>query len=198
MSPDFLGTVVSWCPLAIESEQLSYIMHQSLIYRSTDHVLAKSLKIDMGPANRGSEDNALAHIKTDVRLVDMSPLQHKTSMGGKVIGLVCGYPIAVTVQRGMKDTFGIFLCVLMRNPIMPVGLVRRVGVYYRIQAGGENKPFLSGFFEPNCLGRGYLDYFSKSWSESVHNTSLYFPDGAMSVEITMKPIRAKVDIPQQA
>eukprot|EP00624_Nannochloropsis_granulata_P006579 evm.model.NODE_49489_length_41668_cov_28.749687.3 len=196
MSKDFLNAFVSACPYANAPGLLSYILRHSHARLTLPRNLHDSHKklVRMGKKDRSMGDLPCT-IKSKLDLQDLLPLKLKKAPEvpervSKYIGLASGFPVAVQVNRDAKGVFGIYVYVGMpvwQGLIVDGGVESRVAFECWVKTR-KTTNYLGYLFNGKG-GWGWPDFFGKPWEDVVFPNSPYFPDGVMTVEVTMKPIK---------
>jgi len=196
MSQDFLSAFVSACPYANASGLFSYILrysHARLTLPRNLHDSHKKL-VKMGKKDRSMGDLPCT-LKSKLGLQDLLPLKLKKAPEvperiSKYIGLALGFPVAVQVNREAKGLFGIYVYVgmpLWQGLSVDEGRESRVAFECWVETG--KKTNYLGYLFNGKGSRGWPDFFGKPWEDVVFPDSPYFPDGVMTMEVTMKPIK---------
>jgi len=192
MTEDFFGAFLSACPYtrSLDSDfLLDNLMSRSVARRTLPLILPDSQRktIKMGEKDR-STHNLMCTFVSRFDLLDLLPL--KKAPGQRVhkfIGLASGFPVAVSVQREGKGTMGLYVFLGM-----PRGKGRaeraiedHAGFLVRLEAGGVGKT-MANMFQGN--GWGWQDFLGMPWEEIVYENSPYFPNGVITVGLTMDSI----------
>jgi hypothetical protein len=185
ISADFLACVVTCCPLACESGLALSFLRSGLMHREASKQLLAAENCDVGPPNRGSGNEELTFI-TSALLDYVSRMEIGSSMS-KYIGVVAGFPICVGLDREENDTLGLYLHSFMpqvEGETFASCLERRVGFGVTFESNSVLRSFYDHINDDEGFGCG--DFFEKPWGEVVYENSPYFPEGKMSITITLK------------
>jgi hypothetical protein len=197
ISSEYLGCIVTSCPLAIDSGLALSLLQSALVNRNVGKNLAEIEKVDLGPKNRDSTSKKWV-LNAKLMLEDLMKIKRSTDkIVWKMVGLAGGVPVMLKVVPDVlkEKTVGVYIRILM--PPSPPGserlrggLKRRMGFHITIKLGSKKKP-QPHFFEDDG-GYGIHDFFGKPWREVVCAGSSYFPGGKLAVELTVtKKWRAK-------
>lgn len=191
---EFIGNVVTACPLANESGLLPFILRSSLVTRDIKPELLESEAGDPEPLDRGRGCAGWTYTST-LDLADVLSLA-KEGHYHRCLGLVDGYPLRIYLIReeGEQEqtSFDINAGVVMptwKAQVWEGGPGRGASFEYKFRVGtrasvynerlivGDNSPFW-----------GYQNVFGKPWEEVVCAGSAYFPGGQLKVEVHFRKI----------
>ena len=191
MSPDFLCAVISVCPYANASGLIPYIRRcsQALRVPPPARTKAKGLKWCFNDRSKGHPEYTF---RGNYKLAELSLLgKLPTNATGLhlYLGLAAGFPVAVYVKHKAEGTMGVYVHVEMPpwqgfDTENSVGWC--VGFVYSIKVGELG--FTSTYFFERTYSWGYPNFFKKKWEEVVYPSSPYFPDGELTLDVTMKPV----------
>ena len=182
-----LACVITYCPFAYKSGLAPSFLSSALIHREASPKLLAAMKIETGVSNRGT-GNEKVTFNTKVFLSDILRLEKRQTTVTD-LGVVAGFPVHLTIKRTDQDTFGIFTFLLMpdvRGGSFSSCLGRGVGFDVSLQVRRVIGS-IQRLFDGN-VAYGWPDFLFKPWQEIVHEGSSYFPEGKMSVTVTLKKL----------
>lgn len=178
LSLEFIGNVVTACPLANQAGLLPSILRSSLVTRETEpRLVAKNGGTGSVPLDRGRGGTGWTYTST-LKLTDLLPLAKSENLYMS-FGLVDDYPLVIKSKReaGKQEetSFGFSF-----NIIMPVWkakewegcLSRSASFEYRLRVEIVEKGWYEHLFDGK-FGRGYRNLFEKTWEETTRRAPTF-------------------------
>ena len=192
LSLEYIANVVTPCPLVNQSGLLLFILRSSLVTRDADPEQLTKEGVHSAPRNRG-HGNLVWDCESTFYVADHLTLDKEEYLY-KCMGLVDGYPLRFTVAHESRDgkepSLGMYVFVIMppwTTHIWEGGVGRCTSLAYTLRVTNrEREEYLRLRYGEK--GLGFSDVFGKSWDNMFHETSSYFPDGQLAVEVTMEVV----------
>lgn len=203
-STDFLGCVVSCCPIAEEAGLVTFLLCRGYTFRHVNKQLAAECGVDTytGEDSRAIRGEAVSGVfDTEISLKDLLTVSKGCNLY-KPLGVVGRYPVIIIISHEIEETLGVYV-----RFDMPGGYDRkeeadglamgfagwRVGVAFSLQLGSVR------IYGERLMGRlGYgndLVFFEnegKKWGGIVCKNSPLFPNGVLKVYVNVKKIEGPV------
>jgi hypothetical protein len=188
MSPIFLASVVA------ERKSAAKISHryifEALAYQGISASLdLAGLDVDPKsrfmslPPSRAPKDPAPYLFRTEVVLADCAPLEIWKVLA-VVLGVAAGYRVCFQVHKaGEPATLGLYVGLGALSPVARAAVPGPI-VRVRIQAGEMSLTSLFVFKLGSLFGSS--NFFSEPWEEVVRDGSPHFPQGRLSVKISIQ------------
>jgi hypothetical protein len=132
--------------------------------------------------SRAPENTAPYQFEAHIDLADCKALEDLKS-SYVMLGVAAGYRVCLHVRKHKEPaTLGMYVGVKAISPVAGAAVPGPIA-RLRIEAGRSLRHYICAM--NLTTGKGYHDFFAKPWEEVVCEGSPYFPEGRMSVKVTI-------------